>query len=106
MKVIGKMKLEPSPGFEIRAAVFFKSEHYFIKKPLISIKTIQKEIQSHNEHLIEDYKKVYKENEKTYGNIWCFRSTEHKVSMVKRSKTALHTFDGRRRSINGIEKVP
>ena len=63
-------------------------------------------MQDHNKYTLEDCKYCLENNEIKYGVNYSFRSNKHEITLVKRKKMALNTFDDKRCYIDKYISVP
>ena len=63
-------------------------------------------MQDHNKYTLQIYKYCLENIEIKYGVNFPFRSNKHEITMVKREKTALNTFDDKRCTIDKYNCVP
>ena len=95
-EVLGKKKLETSPKLDLDEAVFFRSKSYCLNIKQNSSQCKHKGVQDHNKYTLEDYNNFLENTEIKYGINYSFRSNKHEITMVKRNKIALTTFDDKR----------
>ena len=92
-KVIGEMKMETSPELDLDEAVFLRSQSYSLNNKQNSSHCKHKRVQDHNNDTLEDYKYCLQNKENKFGDNYSFRTSKHEITMVKRKKRALNTFD-------------
>ena len=95
-KIKVKIEFVSTPEWPIDEAVFSNSKSYFPEKRPISNESKHKGVQTHNEYTLEVYLKVLEKNGLNYGFNHSLGVRKHEISILKRAKVALITFDDER----------
>ena len=88
--------METAPELDLDEAVFLRSKPFSLNKKQKSLHCKFEGVQDDDEYTVEDYEYCLEIKEIKNGANCPFRSHKHEISMVKRKKFALKTFDDKR----------